>query len=309
MTDFIEELFKCKDLTPSSIMLYKRKLITLNDNKPIKNLNFLLEIDKIKDKIKSLKPNTQRSYIISVCSILKCYLTTNKSATKKIKSSYDTYSKLLENYNIDLKDQTATTDTENKNWVSPDDIKDIYTKLQKNYKISNQDYQNYLLLSLFFHQAPRRNKDYQLMKIVNEYKNDLSNEYNYLDIKNKQFIFNNYKTAKKYNTQKIDINDELFKIIKDYVNHFKLNNDDFLLFDLKKPDKKEAYTNNNAITLIFNKIFSPKKVSSSMLRKSYLTSKYGEKSNELIEDVKEMGTSAQTAQNNYIKKNRKSSPK
>jgi integrase len=297
MTDFIGDLFKCKDLTQSSVELYKRKLLTLNDNKPIKNVNFLLEIDKIKDKIKSLKPNTQRSYIISVCSILKCFITSNK-ANKKIKNIYDTYSKLLENYNTDLKDQTTITTTENKNWVSPDDITKIYEELKKNYKVSKQDYQNYLLLSLFYLNPPRRNKDYQYMKVINEYKEDLSNEYNYLDLKNKQFIFNNYKTAKKYNKQTIDINEELFKIIKEYINHYKISNDDFLLTD--KNDKQ--YTNNNAITLIFNNIFKPKKVSSSMLRKSYLTSKYGANAQELIEDVKEMGTSTQTASNNYIKK-------
>ena len=44
----------------------------LNDNKPIKNFNFLRNKEEgIIDKIKILKPTTQRSYIISICSILR----------------------------------------------------------------------------------------------------------------------------------------------------------------------------------------------------------------------------------------------
>ena len=39
-----------------------------------------------------------------------------------------------------------------------------------------------------------------------------------------------------------------------------------------------------------------------MLRKSYLTSKYGNKNKALEEDAKAMGTSVNTANFNYIKK-------
>lgn len=38
-----------------------------------------------------------------------------------------------------------------------------------------------------------------------------------------------------------------------------------------------------------------------MLRKSYLTSKYGNQSKELKEDMKAMGSSVDVANNNYIK--------
>jgi hypothetical protein len=292
----IEELFKCKDLTKSSIDSYNAKLKKLNDNKPIKNLNFLNNIDNIKNIIKDYKPNTQRNYIISVSSILKCLLNTNK--TKKTENLYIEYSKILDEYNKKLKDQTAMTETENKNWIEREELDNIYNDLKNIYKDNKQTYQNYLLLSLFYLNPPRRNKDYQLLKISSKYNNSLSNEFNYLDIKKKKFIFNNYKTAKKYNQQEIEINDELFNIIMSYIKYFKLRDGDFLLNDLKT---NEPYKNTNSITLLLNRIFK-KKIGASMLRKMYLTNKYGDNNEQLKADAEGMGTSTGVIQTNYIKK-------
>ena len=293
----IEEVFKCKDLTQSSLNSYKAKLSKLNDNKPIKNLNFLNNIDNIKSIIKDYKPNTQRNYIIAIASILKCSLQMNK--TKKGEILYNQYSKILDEYNTNLKDQTAKTDVENENWIKQDELDDVYNDVKDKFKDSKQAFQNYLLLSLFYLHPPRRNKDYQLLKIVNKYQDGLSNEFNYLDVKRKKFIFNNYKTAKKYNRQEIDINDELFSIIQSYIKTLKLKDGEFLLNDLKT---NEPYKNTNSITLLLNRIFK-KKIGASMLRKMYLTNKYGDNNEQLKTDATNMGTSTGVIQTNYIKKN------
>lgn len=292
----IEELFKCKDLTKSSLDSYTAKLKKLNNNNPIKNLNFLNNIETIKNIIKDYKPNTQRNYIIAVASILKCILNTNK--TKKTENLYNQYAKVLDEYNVKLKDQTAMTDVENENWIKQDELESIYNDVKNNHKENKQTFQNYVLLSLYYLQAPRRNKDYQLLKISNKYNDTLSNEYNYFDIKRKKFIFNNYKTAKKYNRQEVDINEELFQILISYIKTLKLKDGDFILNDLKTG---EPYKNTNSITLLLNRIFK-KKIGASMLRKMYLTNKYGEQSNEMNEDAKNMGTSTNVMQTNYIKK-------
>lgn len=292
----IEELFKCKDLTKSSLDSYTAKLKKLNNNNPIKNLNFLNNIEKIKNIIKDYKPNTQRNYIIAVASILKCILNTNK--TKKTENLYNQYTKVLDEYNVKLKDQTAMTDAENENWIKQDELESIYNDVKNNHKENKQMFQNYVLLSLYYLQAPRRNKDYQLLKISNKYNDTLSNEYNYFDIKRKKFIFNNYKTAKKYNRQEVDINEELFQILISYIKTLKLKDGDFILNDLKTG---QPYKNTNSITLLLNRIFK-KKIGASMLRKMYLTNKYGEQSNEMNEDAKNMGTSTNVMQTNYIKK-------
>ena len=75
---------------------------------------------------------------------------------------------------------------------------------------------HHLILSLYVLQAPRRNIDYCLMKLSNDM---TDTNFNYLDLKNKQFIFNNYKTDHKYNTIEIPIEDNLFKVIQAYLKH------------------------------------------------------------------------------------------
>jgi hypothetical protein len=190
------------------------------------------------------------------------------------------------------------TDSENKNWINKDELDKVYNDLKSNHKNNKETFQNYLLLSLYYLQPPRRNKDYQLLKISIKYNDMLSNEFNYLDMKKKKFIFNNYKTAKKYNKQEVDINDELYQILLSYIKTFKLKDGDFLLNDLKN---NQPYTHTNSITLLLNRIFK-KKVGASMLRKVYLTNKYGDETKELKKDMTAMGSSIQVAQNNYIKK-------
>ena len=263
----------------------------LNDNKPIKNLNFLYDIDKINDKIKDLKPNTKRSYIISVASILKCVISGDK-APKKLKTLYENYSKLLDEYNTSLKDQTE----DNTDVISIDKIKDIYDKLSKNKDQSKQSYQDYLILSFYYLIPARRNRDYALMKYTNNYKEELSKEFNYYD--GNKFYFNNYKTKGTYNQQIIEVPQELKSIIDDYIKKNNINDNDFILTNLKTG---KPLISNNAITIILNRIFGDK-IGSSALRRSYLTNKYSDIEKELKEDTKAMGTSPETAKNNYIKK-------
>lgn len=294
----LENIFKCKNISKSSLDLYKTKLTILNDNKPIKNLNFLYDIDKINEKIKDLKPNTKRSYIISVASILNCVISGDK-APKKLKTLYENYSKILEDYNTNLKDQTG----DNTDVISIDKIKDIYDKLSKNKDQSKQSYQDYLILSFYYLIPARRNRDYALMKYTNNYKEELSKEFNYYDGNN--FYFNNYKTKGTYNQQIIEVPPELKSIINDYIKKNDINDNDFILTNLRT---NKPLISNNAITIILNRIFGDK-IGSSALRRSYLTNKYSDIEKELKEDTEAMGTSTDTAKNNYIKKKTKPTPK
>lgn len=287
----LEEIFKCKNITTSTLELYKSKLNILNDNKTINDINFLSNIDKIKDKIAHLKPNTQRSYIIAITSILKCMSSGTKSS-KKIVELYNTYSKLLEQYNTDLKDQSNN----NTNVISIDKIKDIYNNLKLNKNKSKQAYQDYLIVSLYYLIPPRRNKDYQLLKYVSRYNDNLSNDFNYYD--GDKLYFNNYKTKGTYNKVIIKAPTELKIILDDYIDDTEINNNDYILTSWRTG---KPLTTNNSITVILNRIFKDK-IGSSALRRSYLTNKYGDMQQELINDVANMSTSTTTATNNYIKK-------
>lgn len=293
----LEQIFDCKNITKSSLNLYMTKLRILNDNKPIKNLNYLYNIDNIKSKIENYKPNTRRTYIISIVSVLKCLTAPDKKPVKKLKKLFNDYTTIMNDYNNKLKNQTEIT--EGTKVLDKDEIENTYNDvkdkaLQKN--ASKQDQQDYLILSLYHLQPPRRNKDYIYMKVVNKYDNDLSKDYNYYD--GSKFYYNVYKTRGKYQEQIIEVPKELKIIINNYIKKNSINNDEFLLTD---KNNKDLTKNTNSMTNILNRIFKSK-VGSSMLRRSFLTNKYAKERDELNNDVEAMGTSSNVALNNYIKK-------
>jgi hypothetical protein len=60
---------------------------------------------------------------------------------------------------------------------------------------------NILRMVFYTMLPPRRILDYTLLRFRKSYSNRLSKDYNYLIVNNKkiEFIFNQYKTSKKYN--------------------------------------------------------------------------------------------------------------
>lgn len=317
----ISDLKEKKKLSDSSIKTYLRNLTKLNKDEMFKNFNFLKDTDIIIRRLSAYKENTKRNYLISIVSVLSL---SDKPAVKKL---YNTYYDLMMKKNDEINKEVnpnELTDTQEKNWISWENVKERYTSLEKevdefakNKELSEQQYNTllgYIIFSLYIHQAPRRNKDYQIMKLTNEYKPEDSKEFNYLDLKKKEFIFNSYKTSSKYGTQIIKINDDLWNALNKYFYHHvcilrksKLNTtkhpillsndfgDWFLLYHNHKPLDKV-----NSITRILNKIFD-KSIGSSMLRHIFLTDKYGKTLDEQEKDASDMAHS-KSMQKDYIKK-------
>jgi hypothetical protein len=305
MDSKIFENLKNKNISQSSLKLYVNNLKRLNDNQEIKNFNFLKNVENIIDKIKDYKPNTRRSYIISIVSLLK--------QEPKLKKLYDSYYKILMDYNNDLKTNNSKSETQKENWINQDEVLEIYNKVKSDTdginekkKITEADYdklQKYLVLSLYTIQPPRRNIDYQYMLIVNKMTDDLDDKYNYLDLDKKEFHFNNYKTKGTYKCQTTEIKPELMDVINLYLKYHPLKN------IIKKKNgiipflvdfEGSPYNSNNFITRVLNKIFN-KKIGVSMLRNIFLTDKFGDKVKELNDTAHDMGTSSNTIQNQYIK--------
>lgn len=294
--------FQSKNISESSFKLYLNNLKRLNDGEEVKNYNFLKDEKTILMKIEKYKPNTQRSYIISIVSLLK--------EEPKQKKLYDIYYKILIDYNNKLKENTGKSESQVKNWIEQDEVKKIYDdlkektlKMLKPRKCSDWDLLlSFIVLSLYVLNAPRRNKDYQNMVITLHFDPEESDKkFNYYDINNKMFDFMNYKTQKTYKLQQIPVNEELVNNINIYLKYHPL------IKSLKENDmpflvnkEGEPLTSNNAITRILNKIFG-KNIGSSMLRNIFLTDKFGDENKEKADIVKQMGTSTQTADNNYIK--------
>lgn len=208
----------------------------------------------------------------------------------------------IKEYNKEEAKQEKTKEQQ-ENWVDNKDIKELYELLKTNagllYKKKNlnntdlQEIQNYIILTLFNGEyiPPRRAKDYTNFKIKNI---DKEND-NYID-KN-EFVFNSYKTAKTYGQQKVQIPKELKTILNKWI---KVNPTDYLLFDSSLNALSNVKLNQR-----LNKLFG-KKVGVNMMRKSYLSGKYGdmiEKKNELADDMNKMGSST-LQENIYIKKSK-----
>lgn len=291
----IKSKLQGRGISESSLNLYKRNLERLNDNQPIKNLTFLKDTEEIIKKIKEKKPTTARSYIIAICSTLKDDV--------KMKKYYEIYYNLLCEYNKDLKVNNNKSEKQEKEWISQDEVISTYNKLEDEIKplfkkrnLSIDDYNkllSYVVLSIYHLNPPRRNLDYLEMVVIPKKKEGLNTDFNYFDIYNKQFIFNNYKTKGAYAEQVVDIQEKLYIILLSWVKKIKIKN--YLLVDPfgYKLDK-------NGITKILYKIFN-KKIGSQMLRVMYITDKYKDINQEKINDAKMMGNSPSVIDAQYVK--------
>jgi len=318
MINLQKELKTQKDLADSTIKLYMKYYVMLNNKQLFNNLSFLKDIEKIDEILKTYKPNTHKTILSSIVTLLSLFK--DKPTYKKLYKSY--YDKMM-TMATDMKqniNQNEKTETQKDNWIKWDEVQETKQKLLHdvqsflNNKIITSDQYNvllsYLILSLYTGSiAPRRNQDYLLVDFVAHYKDDMSIDKNYLDWANKEFIFNQYKTKSKYGQQKIKIDttegSEPLEAIKMYLKHHPLNNYKNLKFPknqtvqfkfLVYPDGKplEAI---NAITRILNKIFN-KKIGSSMLRHIYLSNKYN--IDDMKNDSKQMAHGL-NQQRDYIK--------
>ena len=123
MSDFLVSIFDKRDkpISESSRKLYQRNLEKLNDEKPVTSLGFLTDVSKIMQTISKYKPTTQRSFIISICTVLK----------NNNESLYQIYFENLSKMNSDLKVHVEKTEKQKDNWMGEDEITNIYSKLNK----------------------------------------------------------------------------------------------------------------------------------------------------------------------------------
>jgi len=297
MEEFLTQSWSNRGVSPSSIKLYLFTLCQLNGGE-LTDINFLRDVPKILSKLEKYKQSTVRTKLIAVIACLK---------TMDEPELLKAYSDIVKQINDDT-DNTVKSEAQKENWISKDNIMELWKKYDdevnifKNKRIITENQQDILLrfmiLSLYTLISPRRNADYGLMKIVKKMTPNMSDEFNYLDMKTKTFYFNNYKTSGKYAQQDEKIPEKLWDVIKVYLKFHSKDCDFFLCSDGKPLPHK------NSITLILNKIFG-KRVGCSLLRNIMMTNDLHELHpmlDVIKKKAKEMGSSANTLINNYIKR-------
>jgi len=215
----------------SRIRLLEKIKINLN-NTTVDEI--IMKLDNYR-KDSNLMPyaiNTMHSFFAAIND----YLKTNNTNNKKFIE--DVYNKMMYYRNTADKKNQQNQLGEREDFIEWDDILNKHQELSNIKNNSFSDYTNYLILSLYCMEAPRRN-DYGGMKIVNKIEEAIDIEHNYYARIDKTFIFNKYKTSKK--KQKLDPNsiflksqnfvtsDELADIIETYINHVGNKNLNILL--------------------------------------------------------------------------------
>jgi integrase len=212
---------------------------------------------------------------------------------------------------LDINNEIKQTPTEIKsesqknNWIEWEQVKEIYNNLKEKAlelpkKIKTENQYNillqYLILSLYVLIPPRRNSDYQKMKILKGlYEND--KDTNYYD--GSDFIFNSYKTSKTHGAQILEIPEELNQVIKLYIKHHPLAIGRKYSIPFLVHFNGSSFDKINDITYILNKIFN-RKIGSSMLRHIYISYKFGDINKDMENTAEMMGHNTQT-QKDYIK--------
>jgi hypothetical protein len=299
---------KKRDTTESTKKVYLANIIRLNNKQAIKtkkngdpNYDFLKDTEKVLTRIGKLKPNSQRTYLISIVTTLR--------GLKQYEAIYDMYYELMMSLAESLKKgSNVKSETQQKNWIEQSQVLEIYEDLKAKAmpllakkKVDDQEWViilDFVVLSLYCLQPVRRNKDYMLMLYVND-KNIIENiEFNYYLPKLKKFEFNQYKTSGTYSTQEVDVNPELVDILAKYakLHPLKKQKNFYLLVNYKG----EPLLAVNAITRILNRIFG-RPIGVSMLRNISLTDKYKKVMEEMDKTTADMGTSKATSIGTYIK--------
>jgi len=269
MMKLVDDLVSKKEVAESSANAYVKRLYTLNNKRPFKNIAFLRNKADILAKLEPYAETTKRNMLGAITSVLSLY---QKKPTYA--SLYTYYSKLLNDKHELAKEHNQKyanhkTEKQAKNWITWDevlerkqDLKEQVASFCSKKHITPQQKDvllHFLVLSLYTDIPPRRNQDYQLLHLVKSAK-DKPTDKNYLSIDDKTLYFNRYKTAKKYGQVKVNItdNEDLRYALRCYLAHHPHNKGrkgkNFITPLLVNNDGTPL-TSVNAITRILNKIF------------------------------------------------------
>jgi len=296
--------FHEKGLSDTSVMLYMKNLRRLNAGQPLQDFKFLDRPKVIEDFLNQYAETTKRNFIIAIVSALNL-----AGTTAKHKKLYGDYYKLMMDKNKEIKENGGKTKEGMPSW---DAVLEKYNALKTKVLATTDfskdtafnDLLKLLVTSLYVLQPPRRNGDYLEMKVVPTYSEELPQNMNYLDTKKGEFIFNKYKTSKKYGEFRKAIEPELRAIVSLYLKHHPN------LWEGRKQKKEpvpflvyrdgEPLHQLNSITRLINSVLG-KGVGSSALRHIYITEKYGKVEEEKAKDAEAMAHSV-GMQKDYILK-------
>ena len=307
MVKLNEALMKERKVASSTANQYLQTLFKLNGSKPFNNLAWTKKYDTVQAIIDTYAPATRGNQYMVLTSALSLF---NDKATYK--GAYNHWRDKMLELRKEAREKPVgeMTEKQEENWMTWEEVQKkksaLYTEISpylSNKNLTPAQYEKvlcYAVVSLYTDIQPRRNQDYLEMYVVRKLAKDASTDRNYYDLATQKFVFNVFKTAKKRGQETEDVPKELADTLQTYFKFHPGANARTKEFKLLVKHDGTPLNTVNSITRILNRCFG-KKVGASMLRHSYLTSKYGNVMKELAEDTKAMGHDTDTAIKHYIK--------
>ena len=306
------------NLKPRSIEQYVSQLNRLQNmfDADSGDFNFLGDFDKVKKGLSEYNYLSQRNYINAIIVLL--------MALNIDKKLIDQYVKLRDKFNDEYNENNLTgviSDKQEPNFTTTDEIFRMLDMMKDDLKDTDETnltkkekqlMQAYVLFSIYA-RMPLRNDTAGMRSITGGKFNKLSQkektENNFLIVERDRmyFLLTDYKTSKNYGTLEIDIKDkDLKSILKNWI---KIQGYGILF--KTSTDKPITRIELSKIFLKYSEKYLNKKISTNLLRKIYLSSKYAvedglqDQLKNLEADNQVMGHSKAVALNDYIKKAKK----
>lgn len=296
-------------LAPSTVGQYVSNLRKLQNMFSTDNFDFLTDVDEVMAKLQYLHYTSKRNYLNAIIVFLMAHEDGDNH------TDIQKYIKVRDEYNEQYAKEQKTgiiSDKQSPNFTTIEEVYKMINKMAEELKpikkkenLSAKEKQLLQVFILFnIHvRLPLRNDLAGAMAINKREYNKLldadkkENNYLVIDKNDMYFILNKYKTSKKYEELKIIVPKDLKKLLRFYL---KIHGTGVLF---------TSSTGNpltrNALTQLLTKYsmrYMNKKISTTLLRKIYLSSKYADMNEELEEDNKVMAHSKDVALATYIKK-------
>jgi integrase len=307
--------YATRKFSESSYNTYKRvvgkmnKLLNPNKNEDFDLMGAIMDYNKVVKVLSDMSYSTSQQMISTILLLLSPQQ--RKSPSPSMLPLYNKYNDLLKNEQVKHKSVgNIKTEKEKKNWIDYNMIQNNYLKpyVRKSKKIdlsnptsSDKDTVfKTLLLSLYMYLPPRRleysNVSIMLKKDYSKLPKETKNSNNYMVIQ-KSPLFFSWGDVKSPTLEAVvvKIPKELKSVLNIYMKiNSKKSGDNLLTIGGKS-------ITSNRLTKELNKIFAPTKISASMLRKIYLTHKYGDVKTGQGLDAEMMNHSISVQQNEYVK--------
>ena len=294
------------NLKEISIKQYEQQLKKLKHLFESDNYDFLSKPKNVENKLEGLHYTSVRNTYNAIIVLL---LALNKD------KEYDTllkeYTELRDELNTKYEEEQKSgviSEKQKGNFASMEEINTLLSKLKnevlplkKKNNLTQKDIstiRSWILFNMLI-RIPTRNDASNMLYITQRDYKKLSQkdkeEHNYLvnERNNMKFIYNVYKTSKKYGENIVPVPAELKPMLRTYLK----------IMDYKTGDNIFPLSRNAMSQLLSktSKRLLNKSISSTMIRKIYLSNKYGDMKEEMEKDAKIMGHSKETAAAVYTK--------